>query len=307
MRGVVYPWFSSNHLTNWINMHHSGPSVSSELELLPAMYSFSGPTSLPQFFDLGSPSTPGHRRRPTASNNSWETRCLRKHRRGVDDEGCSAKRRRLMVEAEVDISGDSHCSTHPAWAAASSCHSLSVQHVSTAPPQPSSEPQPLPLSHPSPSLSRSENENSGMEIEAAQRRLQEIEDRITLEDDNDEENLDVEPAPRRPVLVMSDSLKEGLQRSISDILPHKVAQSVSHSCMELVLWRPPDDHFGPRLKSSLQKQRKQQTVSRQQPPTPCPSPVPHSPLSPSTEPTDTSSLLYSFPVAHGSGEEDMEM
>lgn len=50
--------------------------------------------------------------------------------------------------------------------------------------------------------------------------------RITLEDDDEDDDLDVEPAPRRPVLVMSDSLKEGLQRGISDILPHTVAQSV---------------------------------------------------------------------------------
>lgn len=50
--------------------------------------------------------------------------------------------------------------------------------------------------------------------------------RITLEDDDEDEDLDVEPAPRRPVLVISDSLKEGLQRGISDILPHTVAQSV---------------------------------------------------------------------------------
>lgn len=50
--------------------------------------------------------------------------------------------------------------------------------------------------------------------------------RITLEDDDEDEDLDLEPAPRRPVLVMSDSLKEGLQRGIGDILPHTVAQSV---------------------------------------------------------------------------------
>jgi len=50
--------------------------------------------------------------------------------------------------------------------------------------------------------------------------------RITLEDDDEDEDLDLEPAPRRPVLVISDSLKEGLQRGISNILPHTVAQSV---------------------------------------------------------------------------------
>lgn len=50
--------------------------------------------------------------------------------------------------------------------------------------------------------------------------------RITLEDDVEDEDLGAEPAPRRPVLVISDSLKEGLQRGITDILPHTVAQSV---------------------------------------------------------------------------------
>lgn len=50
--------------------------------------------------------------------------------------------------------------------------------------------------------------------------------RITLEDDHEDEDLGVEPAPKRPVLVILDSLKEGLQRGITDILPHTVAQSV---------------------------------------------------------------------------------
>lgn len=135
-----------------------------------------------------------------------------------------------------------------------------------------------------------------MEVESAQKRLQEIEDRITLEDDDDDEDLDAEPTPKRPVLVMSDSLREGLQRGISDILPHRVAQSVSHSCMELVVWRPPEDVVSRRLKDSLQRQRKQQTVGRL-PPTPCPS----------ARPSPSGSPRYSGPVAPGSGEEDMEL
>ncbi|XP_029998751.1 coiled-coil domain-containing protein 117 isoform X1 [Sphaeramia orbicularis] len=284
-------------------MHRSVPT-SGDLGFLPAMYSFSGPTNLPEF-DLGPPSTSGHLQRGPHSNNSWETRCLRKHRRRVDDEGCSAKRRRLMVETEVDILNNSSRSTSTEWPAANSCSSVSAQQASPTLPQLCPAPQTMTLSQPS-ALPRPETDSSCMEIEAAQRKLQEIEDRITLEDDDEDEDLDAEPAPRRPVLVISDSLKEGLQRGISDILPHTVAQSVSHSCMELVLWRPPDDPFCRRLKGSLQKQRKQQTVSRQ-PPTPCPSPSPHTSLSPSSPPADTHSPLYSFPVAHSSGEEDMEM
>lgn len=73
--------------------------------------------------------------------------------------------------------------------------------------------------------------------------------------------------------------------------------------MELVLWRPPDDPFCRKQKSSLQKLLKKQTVS-QQPLTPRPSPSPQRPPSP---PADTHASSYSFSVAHSSGEEDMEM
>ncbi|XP_063753123.1 coiled-coil domain-containing protein 117 isoform X4 [Eleginops maclovinus] len=268
------------------------------------MYSFSGPTSYPEF-DLGSPSTSDHLQRAPLSN-SWETRCLRKHRRRVDDEGCSAKKRRLMFEAEVDVSENSNTSTHHDWTTASSRPPLPAQPSSPAPPKPCPASHNPTLSQPPSTLPRPEPESSCMEVEAAQRKLQEIEDRITLEDDDEDEDLNVEPAPRRPVLVMSDSLKEGLQRGISDILPHTVAQSVSQSCMELVLWRPPEDPFCRKRKVSLQKQHKKHTVSRL-PPTPCPSPIPHIPLSPSSLPADTHSALYSFPVVHTFGEEDMEM
>ncbi|XP_041855015.1 coiled-coil domain-containing protein 117 isoform X2 [Melanotaenia boesemani] len=299
---IIYPRASSNKFYDWISMHHPATS-SNELGFLPAMYSFSGPTNVPEF-DFGPPSASDHLQRATNSNN-WETRCQRKHRRRVDDEGCCAKKRRLMSEAEADISGNSN--TQHEWATENSCPALSAQQRAHAPSEPFSLPQTL--SQPPSASTRPETESSCMEIEAAQRKLQEIEDRITLEDDDEDEDLDVEPVQRRPVLVISDSLKEGLQRGISDILPHMVAQSVSHSGMELVLWRPPEDPFSRRQKGPLQKQRKQQTLCRQ-PPTPCPSPNPHSPLSPSSPPAEAqsdSSSLYSLPATHSSGEEEMEM
>uniref|UniRef100_A0A3Q2Y6E6 Coiled-coil domain containing 117 n=1 Tax=Hippocampus comes TaxID=109280 RepID=A0A3Q2Y6E6_HIPCM len=273
-------------------MNHLAPT-SSQAGFLPSMYTFSGSTSLPEL-DLGTPSTSGHLPRGMLPNSSWETRCLRKHRRRVDDDGCLAKRRRLTAETELDIS---HIPRSPEWPAPNNCPPLCTQEATHAPPQPCPAPHNLtPLSSSSPS--RPETESSCMEIEAAQRRLQEIENRITLEDDD--EDLDVEPVQRRPVLVISDSLKEGLQRGFSDILPHTVAQSVSHSCMELVLWRPPEDPFCRRLKGSLQKQRKQQTVLRPTP-TPCPSPTPH------VAHADTHCPLHNLPVAESCGEEDMEM
>ncbi|XP_075882060.1 coiled-coil domain-containing protein 117 isoform X1 [Nelusetta ayraudi] len=279
-------------------MHHSAPA-SSEVGFLPTMYSFSGPTSLPEF-DLGSPSASHHLQRTAqVANSSWEARCLRKNRRRVDDEACSAKRRRLMVETEVDISETSTVVTHVDWPPPISCPPLPAPQAGPAPPQCHRAPQDQTTT----AVPRPETDGSCMEIEAAQRKLQEIEDRITLEDDDEDEGLDVESAPRRPVLVISDSLKEGLQRGISDILPHTVAQSVSHSCMELVLWRPPEDPFCRKQRDSIHRHLKQQTASSLSM-TPCPSPAPRSPPSP---PADTRSSLFSLPAERSCGEEEMEM
>lgn len=216
-----------------------------------------------------------------------------------------------MFEAESDVSENSNADNQHDWPSANSFPHLSAQRAGAAPPQPHTVSQPASLSQPSTltqpdaAPTRPEAESSCMEVEAAQRKLQEIEDRITLEDDSEDEDLDVEPAPRRPVLVISDSLKEGLQRGITDILPHTVAQSVSHSCMELVLWRPLDDPFCRKRKVTLPKPRKPQTVPRQTL-TPCPSPTPHCSTSPPSPPAESCSHVYSFPVVHG-GEEDMEM
>lgn len=202
-----------------------------------------------------------------------------------------------MVEVGCDVLETSSPSQD--WPLRTSSTTLSSLQSNPAVPQPCPRAEGLDLTlsagQASP-LTRPETEGSCMEVESAQRRLQEIEDRITLEDDDDDEDLDAEPTPKRPVLVMSDSLREGLQRGISDILPHRVVQSVSHSCMELVVWRPPEDVMSRRLKDSLQRQRKQQTVGRL-PPTPCPS----------ARPSPSSSALYSSPMAPSSGEEDMEL
>ncbi|XP_024131352.1 coiled-coil domain-containing protein 117 [Oryzias melastigma] len=275
-------------------MHQPAPS-SSELSLLPAMFSFSGPASLTQF-DFGPPSSSEHQLKATNSSNNWEMRCLRKHRI-LDDEGCSAKKRRIMSDSELEISQNS--SIPQEWTQTNGCNAAPSQTVLLTPPQSCSVQQNLPVSQP-PSLSRPARETFSMEVEATQRKLQEIENRITLEDDD--EDLDEEPVQRRPVLVISDSLKEGLERGISDILPHTVTQSLAHSGMELVLWRPPQDPFCQKLKDSLQKQRKQQAACRQLP-TPCPSPTPHSPPS---SPTETHFPLSAFPEPQTS-EEDMEM
>lgn len=82
-----------------------------------------------------------------------------------------------MFEAEADISENSSPSTHVDWPAAHNCPPLSAQQSSLETPQPCQAPQNLSSLQPPSALPRPETEGSCMEIEAAQRKLQEIEDR----------------------------------------------------------------------------------------------------------------------------------
>ncbi|KAG9354921.1 hypothetical protein JZ751_001634 [Albula glossodonta] len=236
-------------------------------------------------------------------NASWERRCLRKQRSRSYNEGSSPKRRRLSGEAGCEPWDDPGQKQWGSWAP--QCGGSTLQPAPTLQLDPShSQPCPAPeislgYTGVPPTLPCPKAQGSCIEMEAAQRRLQEIEERITLEDD-DEEDLDVEPVQSRPVLVMSESLREGLQRGFGDILPQTVAQSVSRSCMELVVWRPPEETLPRRLKDSLQKQRKQAACGRQPPapPTPQPSPGPDS---------EAHIGLFCSQGAQASPEEDMEL
>ncbi|XP_066510679.1 coiled-coil domain-containing protein 117-like isoform X2 [Hoplias malabaricus] len=279
----------------------------SDMGYLPSVYSTLPNLSAPEMsMSKGHPPS-GSQHLPGGSmSSSWERRCLRKHRR-TDDEGCSAKRRKLMEVTVSDPSEYTSPNACQSWSVESTPHSPSTQlSPSALEPAPRSQESSLSFSALPLPTARPETEGSCMEVEAAQRKLQEIEDRITLEDDSDED-LDVEPAQRRPVLVLSDSLREGLQRGIGDILPHTVAQSVSRSCMELVIWRPPEDPLTQQLKDSLQKQqRKQHTVCRQ-----TSTPIPRTSLPEQLQPKESAeqvfSTLYSPPAASSSGVEDMEL
>lgn len=85
-----------------------------------------------------------------------------------------------MFEAEVDVSENSNTSTCHDWPTVNSCPPLSAQQASPALPQPCPASQPLALPQLSSALPRPETESSCMEIEAAQRKLQEIEDRYVM-------------------------------------------------------------------------------------------------------------------------------
>ncbi|XP_028852411.1 coiled-coil domain-containing protein 117 [Denticeps clupeoides] len=284
-------------------MHHP---ASSGLGFLPSVF----PSPHMGSSDMGGPKNPSNDPdHPLTISTNWERRCPRKHRRRADDEACSAKRRRTMEEVPCDPAEYSSPKPDHQWSQRAAA-SPTLMLPSPTPP-PAALRRPLicaPFSSSPASLTRpTESEGCCMEMESAQRKLQEIEDRITLEDDDEEEDLDIEPAQRRPVLVLSDSLREGLQRGIEDILPHTVTESMSHSCMELVVWRPPEDALTRRLKDSLQRQRKQNATCRQ-----TPTPVPSSASSPTevdVKGVDEEAFtpVYCIPGLHSCGEEDMEL
>ncbi|XP_023660098.1 coiled-coil domain-containing protein 117 isoform X2 [Paramormyrops kingsleyae] len=265
---------------------HRSDTFSSELGFLPSLYPIPGLAHTSDMRVTRGASDHKHLTGVSVQSSSWEKRCLRKHKRRNDDDGCSPKRRKLTGQGPYLPWGNT--STEP---------------VQVMPASPLPEPAPQYLASPS-ALPCTEAEGSCMEVEAAQRRLQEIEDRITLEDDEDEEDLDVDQTQNRPVLVMSDSLKEGLQQGLGDILPHTVAQSVSRSCMELVLWRPPEETLPRRLKESLHRQRKQAACRHT--PTPTPTPVPAN-LDATLCEHEPPAMLFCNPQAQGPAEEDMEL
>lgn len=78
-----------------------------------------------------------------------------------------------MVETEVDISETSTVVTHVDWPPPISCPPLPAPQAGPAPPQCHRAPQDQTTT----AVSRPETDGSCMEIEAAQRKLQEIEDR----------------------------------------------------------------------------------------------------------------------------------
>ncbi|KAM9446890.1 coiled-coil domain-containing protein 117 isoform 1-T2 [Clarias gariepinus] len=276
----------------------SASSGSGDLRYFPSMY-----TSFPHFtvpdMSISKGQTGGSLHLPGSSmtNSSCERRSLRKHRRRTDDEDCTAKRPKMMDEGESDPLEDTSSRSDPRWLRGCATVSPTIQHSAPAISSSSNNTVQIQYSQSaSPASTRAETEGSCMEVEAAQRKLQEIEDRITLEDDSDED-LDVEPVQRRPVLVLSESLREGLQHGIADILPHTVAQSVSRSCMELVLWRPLEEPLTQQLKDSLQRQQcKKQPASKQTPT--------QTPVNIKVPPDEH---LFSPVSVSGSTEEDMEL
>uniref|UniRef100_V9KT15 Coiled-coil domain-containing protein 117-like protein n=1 Tax=Callorhinchus milii TaxID=7868 RepID=V9KT15_CALMI len=177
----------------------------------------------------------------------YELRSRRKHKREKEDEGAPARKKRLtekMLNCRVEpVNVLRNSWPHPPCCQESGLNANSWQVRPT--PQ---EPRVI------------EKESVSMEVKIDTKqeeldglqKLREIEDRLTGEDDPD---VDGNEISETPILVLSDSLREELNRGLEEVLPRKIIESLNRPCMELVLWKPRDEHFSEKLETERKKQR----------------------------------------------------
>uniref|UniRef100_H3BAG3 Coiled-coil domain containing 117 n=2 Tax=Latimeria chalumnae TaxID=7897 RepID=H3BAG3_LATCH len=96
--------------------------------------------------------------------------------------------------------------------------------------------------------------------EMARRQLQEIENRITVED---EDPVESDCFSNGPVLVMSDILKEELKKGFDDRITHEVVESLTRPCMELAVWKPTQIKYPDKLKEMAEKSKLEKEQSRE--------------------------------------------
>nr|XP_056715107.1 coiled-coil domain-containing protein 117 [Euleptes europaea] len=147
--------------------------------------------------------------------------CRRKHRMDAEPEGCPASKKR-PAEAEL-------CPPTPALEQWMLCAGQTPHQCPSGLPR-----APGPLEIPCEEMEQAAGEQ---QCEAARRKLQEIEARITDEDE-DEDGLVEAPLSNLPTLVLSDTLKTGLKRDYTGDLTKKIVESMSRPSMELVVWKP---------------------------------------------------------------------
>ncbi|XP_073414645.1 coiled-coil domain-containing protein 117 [Dendrobates tinctorius] len=177
----------------------------------------SGIHSLPQITDTSHP------------------RLSRKHRCQEDNDDCPLKKRResasptqSVIEASQALSVFTQGSELPFWA---SSHS----QVKEAAVLPTVADQCNAMMLPAPTEDMEEVAVES-QSDAALRRLREIESRLDVEDDDEDENNSKDG--HFPTLVMSDVLVEGFKKGLDESLTQKIVASINCPSMELVLWRP---------------------------------------------------------------------
>ncbi|XP_063820363.1 coiled-coil domain-containing protein 117 isoform X2 [Pseudophryne corroboree] len=98
------------------------------------------------------------------------------------------------------------------------------------------------------------------QCEATLRRIRDIESRLVVEDD-DEQQQPIES--RLPTLVMSDVLVEGLKKGLDESLTKKIVDSMNRPSMELVLWKPQPEFLIDKLQSIASSYEDDSDISKQ--------------------------------------------
>lgn len=179
-------------------------------------------------------------------------RMRKKHRRDQDSFDCPLKRRKLCVSpVPTTYTGDA---SQPCWS-----QSLSQATPTAVAPS---------LCIPSPEMQAALTEGMDettieSQSDAALRRIRDIESRLVLEEDVEEDN---NKNNRLPTLVMSDVLVESLKKGLDESLTRKIVDSMNRPSMELVLWKPQPEFLIDKLQSFTGRPKEEAEASKQNTP-----------------------------------------
>uniref|UniRef100_A0A8C5Q3T3 Coiled-coil domain containing 117 n=1 Tax=Leptobrachium leishanense TaxID=445787 RepID=A0A8C5Q3T3_9ANUR len=96
--------------------------------------------------------------------------------------------------------------------------------------------------------------------DAACRRLQDIDNRLSLDEDIEAENST--PARNLPTLIMSELLQESLKKGFEESFTKKMVESMSRPSMELVLWKPQPEFLIDKLQAVSRCQKNKTDVCK---------------------------------------------
>ncbi|KAM4808636.1 coiled-coil domain-containing protein 117 [Rhinophrynus dorsalis] len=174
----------------------------------------------------------------------------RKHKRQEDDLECPLKKLRLSETSDVPLAAAATDifvggTSGNSWDA--SCSQMAEATVTPCPIAQSSA-----VIHTASSEEMEEALGESV-CDAASRKMQDIESRLSIADEEDEtEKTD----GHLPTLIMSDVLKEGLKNGFEECLTKKIVESMNRPSMELVLWRPQPEFLLEKLQSVSRSNKK---------------------------------------------------
>ncbi|XP_077318212.1 coiled-coil domain-containing protein 117 [Lithobates pipiens] len=187
------------------------------------------------------------------------SRIRKKHRQDQDGFDYPSKRRRLCASPVLEgcqaLTTYTEDASQPCWRPSHS----QVMPAAVAPSLsiPASEMQTAPTEGMDETTVESQSDT-------ALRRIQDIENRLVIEEDDEEQNEN----DRLPTLVMSDVLLESLKKGLDESLTRKIVDSMNRPSMELVLWKPQPEFLVNKLQNVTSCHKEGREASRHTPKTP---------------------------------------